>query len=89
MDQDRDTGDYCPRTLGGNPAEGRLNIYEKYQTTPTTYALLPDALERGGLTLADFVDGRNYTVVWVGTKPGASPGTWWSPFALLVVRSDP
>jgi hypothetical protein len=81
--------DLSVQTLGANPAEGRLNIYEKYQSVPTTYALLPDALARGGLTLTDLVDGRNYTVVWVGTRPGASPGTWWAPFTLLVVRSDP
>jgi len=74
--------------LGADPTQTRIDIYEQYQSTPVS-TLLPDALAHGGLTLADLVEARNYTLVMVGGKAGTGSGPWWQPFTVMVIRSDP
>jgi hypothetical protein len=81
--------DLTEQTLGADPAEGKLSVYQKYSSSPAATVTLGEALERGGLQPADFVNGRNFTAIWVGAREAVAPGPWWKPFTLLVVRSDP
>jgi hypothetical protein len=75
--------------LGPQPAENRLRVSEKGQIVPVASVKLADALALGDLALGDFVNGRAYTAVWVGARPGLAPGKWWTGFAIALVRSDP
>ncbi|MBI5536388.1 MAG: hypothetical protein HY898_26945 [Deltaproteobacteria bacterium] len=77
------------QTLGFKPAEGKLDVIEKQQTAVAASTTLAEALGRGGLSMGDFVNGRNYTLVWVGAREGTGPGAWWLPFTMTLVRSDP
>ena len=77
------------QSLGFKPEEGKLDVMEKGQSAVAASALLGEALSRGSLGLGDFVNGRNYTIVWVGAREGTAPGAWWMPFTMLVIRSDP
>lgn len=76
------------QTLGSSPEAATLDAYEQYYATPVSTPL-GEALQRGGLGIGDFTDGRNYTLVFVGAKAGTGAGVWWQPFTMLAVRSDP
>jgi hypothetical protein len=75
--------------LGIKPEEGKLNVTESSQTTVVASSTIAEALARGGLGMGDLANGRNYTVVWVGARAGLASGSWWMPFTLVMVRSDP
>lgn len=76
------------QSLGSSPGAATIDAYEQYQSTPVSTPLA-EALQRGGLSVEDFADGRNYTFVFVGAKAGTGAGVWWQPFTMLAVRSDP
>lgn len=50
---------------------------------------LDEALERGGLTTADFDDGRNLVLVAVGAAPGVNGTAAFRALALTAVRATP
>lgn len=75
--------------LGNSPEAGVFELYPNGYTVPTASFALGDVLAQDGMTVSDFADGRNFTVVWVGGPPGSVGGSWWQPFRMLVVRSDP
>jgi hypothetical protein len=76
-------------TVDPSPQGDTLQINDPSGSTPVATIPLLEALKRGGLAESEFVDGRNYTAVWVGARAGVPAGPWWQSFAITIVRSDP
>jgi len=58
-------------------------------TTNQTELVLGDAMENGGVTAGDFINGKNIVLVAVGPSPGAALPTWSNLFAFVALRADP
>lgn len=57
--------------------------------TPSSMTLLQLALDRGGISEADFVDGASYTFVAMGSPPGIAAGAFWHGLTWTAVKADP
>jgi hypothetical protein len=56
---------------------------------PSSTTLLKSALDRGGISEAEFKDGAAYTFVAVGSPPTISEGAFWHALTWTAVRADP
>ncbi|HVK70193.1 MAG TPA: hypothetical protein VM694_37325 [Polyangium sp.] len=73
----------------GSIAQTEILTFVPGQFVKTSASPLDAALARGGLTQADFEDGRAFTFVAVGAQPGIAAGAFWHALTWTVVRSDP
>ncbi len=73
----------------GSIAQAQILTFPPGQPVQTSAAPLEAALARGGLSQADFEDGRAFTLVAVGAQPGIAAGAFWHALTWTVVRSDP
>lgn len=56
---------------------------------PSSTNLLKSALDRGGISEAEFNDGASYTFVAVGSPPGIAAGAFWHALTWTAVKADP
>jgi hypothetical protein len=56
---------------------------------PSSTLLLKSALDRGGISEAEFKDGSAYTFVAVGSPPSIPAGAFWHPLTWTAVKADP
>lgn len=80
--------DISQHWLGAEPQKNQFRSYLSTDSTVLVSVPLEDALQSGGLSLAKFVDGANYTVVLVGMRPLVDlPG--FGSHRVMVIPSDP
>lgn len=75
--------------LGTSAEENTLRVFADSASEPAAFVPLIDALARGGLSLDTVEDGKNYTLVLIGPKPGTIAGSWFKPFSITVIPNDP
>lgn len=73
----------------GSSTQAQILTFVPGQLVKTSEAPLDAALARGGLTQAEFEDGRAFTLIAVGAQPGIAAGAFWHALTWTVVRSDP
>jgi len=56
---------------------------------PSSTLLLKSALDRGGISEAEFNDGSSYTFVAVGSPPSIPAGAFWHALTWTAVKADP
>jgi hypothetical protein len=75
-------------SLGTEPQDNRWRVFVDNSAESEVDSLLPDALEKGGLTLDDLQDRKNFTIVLVGPKPGME-GSWFKSHSVVMIPSAP
>ena len=75
--------------LGSDPASNDFELFDSGQPSASASIPVGEALARGGLSFADFVDGRTFTAVLIGPRAGLGTGAWWQGFTITLVRNDP
>ena len=82
-------GELSVANLGTSAEENSLRVFADNAMEPSAVVLLTEALARGGVSLDTIEEGKNYTVVLVGPRPGAVSGTWFKDFSITVIANDP
>ena len=73
----------------GGPSSATLRAIIDMLAASEDIVSLGDAMEGGGITAGDFVNGGNIALIAVGPSPGAPTNSWWNPFAVVAVVADP
>jgi len=80
--------EFSKMALGPIGATNILTVPPGY-AQPNSTSPLQAALERGGISEAEFKDGSAFTFVAVGSAPSIPNGAFWHALTWTVVRSDP
>jgi len=72
----------------GNLGQVKLKTYNPGDTLQTSTVSFAAVLPQSTIEEADFVDGRGFVVVAVGSFPGLV-GSWWNALTFTMVRADP
>lgn len=80
--------EFAKANLGAISAVNLLTVPPGFGN-PNSTTLLKSALDRGGISEADFKDGSSYTFVAVGSPPSIAAGAFWHALTWTAVRADP
>lgn len=73
----------------GGPSSATLRAMIDLLPADESIVSLGEAMNAGGVTAGDFVNGGNVVLIAVGPSPGAPTNSWWNPFAVVAVVADP
>jgi hypothetical protein len=73
----------------GGPSSATLRAIIDLLPADESIVSLGDAMNAGGISAGDFVNGGNVVLIAVGPSPGAPTNSWWNPFAVVAVVADP